>query len=288
MTIKQMCPGPEKCTSTLTGDRVRLSVPVARVYLPLVLAVAEETAGLAGLEEQAKGRVRLIAEEIFLHIAAQCELTSLREPCQIEMSVLADGLELCFNTRHLAYDPTQEPDYSLDAVLEDREVDGLGLHLVKAYAQSITLTQKGSERRLCLFLTNQAARTSQRPWARMVPSLRAGLKLRPIQHEGRLQHKLEDRTTGKSFIVRALAHQVLSIMDGKRSFAAIMAAALKVMPEKGAAAVEALFEVLMGRGLVEVKELPRPQAEVEVRTQIEAGTARALESYQKQAEPKKD
>jgi hypothetical protein len=272
----------------LTGDRVRLDVPVARVYLPLVLAAAEETAGLAGLGEQAKGRVRLIAEEIFLHIAAQCELTSLREPCQVELSILADGLEICFNTHHLAYDPTQEPDYSLDAVLEGEGVDGLGLHLVKAYAQSITLTQKGSERRLCLFVTNQSAQTSQRPWSRLLPTLRSGIKLRPIRHEGRLQHRLDDQTTGKSFIVRALAHQVLSLVDGKRSFAAIMAAALKVMPEKGPSAVEALFEVLMGRGLVEVKELPRPRAEVEVRTQIEAGTTRALESYQKQTALKKD
>jgi hypothetical protein len=206
----------------------------------------------------------------------------------VELSVLADGLELCFNTRHLAYDPSQEPDYSLDGVLEGRDVDGLGLHLVKAYARSITLTQKGSERRLCLFVTNQDAQAGERPWARLVPSLRAGLKLSPIQHEGRLQHRLDDKTTGKSFIVRALAHQVLSLVDGERSFAAIMAAALKVMPEKGRNAVEALFEVLIGRGLVEVKELPRPQAEVEVRTQIEPGAARALESYQKQSEKKKN
>lgn len=88
--------------------------------------------------------------------------------------------------------------------------------------------------------------------------------------------------------MRALAHQVLSLVDGERSFAAIMAAALKVMPEKGRNAVEALFEVLIGRGLVEVKELPRPRAEVEVRTQIEAGTARALQSYQKHSETVKD
>lgn len=285
---RTMASKPDQCTSTLTGDRVRLSLPVARIYLPLVLTAAEETAGLAGLGEQAKSRVRLIAEEIFLHIASQCELTSLREPCHVELSVLADGLEVCFTTSHLAYDPTQEPDYSLDAVLEGREVDGLGLHLVKAYAQSITLTHKGSERRLCLFVTNQAAQMGDRPWSRLVPSLRSGLKLSPIQHEGRLQHRLDDQTTGKSFIVRALAHQVLSLVDGQRSFAAIMAAALKVMPEKGRNGVEALFEVLIGRGLVEMKELPRPSAQVEVRTQIEAGTARALESYQKQAEPKKD
>ncbi len=278
----------DQCSNTLTGDRVELKVPVARVYLPLVLAAAEETAGLAGLGSHAQGRVRLIAEEIFLHIADQCERTALREPCRIELSVQADGLELCFTTSHLAYDPTREPDYSLDAVLEGREQDGLGLHLVKAYAQSITLTQKGSERRLCLFLANQDAQAGARPWSRLVPSLRAGLSLSPIQHEGRLQHRLDDQTTGKSFVVRALAHQVLSLVDGQRTFAAIMASALKVMPEKGRHAVEDLFQVLIGRGLVETKELPRPSAEVEVRTQIEAGTARALDSYQKQKGSKTD
>lgn len=181
-----MPPGSEQCSNTLTGDRVELALPVAPVYLPLVLAAAEETAGLAGLGKEARGRVRLIAEEIFLHIAAQCERTSLREPCRLELSVMTDGLELCFSTSHLAYDPTQEPDYSLDAVLEGREDDGLGLHLVKAYAQRITLTQKGSERRLCLFVTNQTTASGARPWSRLVPSLRPGLELSPIQHEGRL------------------------------------------------------------------------------------------------------
>jgi anti-sigma regulatory factor (Ser/Thr protein kinase) len=278
----------DTCSSTLTGDRVEIKVPVARVYLPLVLAAAQDTAGLAGLGDHAQGRARLIAEEIFLHIANQCELTGLREPCRVEFSVQADGLELCFTTSHLAYDPSKEPDYSLDAVLEGREQDGLGLHLVKAYAQSITLTQKGSERRLCLFLPNQTAQAGARPWSRLVPSLRAGYSLKPVQHEGRLHHKLEDASTGKSFLVRALAHQVLSLVDGQRTFAAIMASALKVMPEKGRHAVEDLFEVLIGRGLVDVKELPRPKAEVEVRTQLEAGTARALESYQKHSEKKKD
>lgn len=273
----------KECSNTLTGDRVLLSLPVAGVYLPLVLAAAEETAGLAGLGGHAQGRARLIAEEIFLHIAKQCELTGLREPCRLELTVQADGLELCFTTSHLVYDPTSEPEYSLDAVLEGRQQDGLGLHLVKAYAQSITLTQKGSERRLCLFLTNQTAQAGTRPWSRLVPSLRSGLSLSPVRHEGRLQHRLDDETTGKSFIVRALAHQVLSLVDGERTFAAIMASALKVMPEKGRHAVEDLFQVLIGRGLVETKELPRPSAEVEVRTQIEAGTARALESYQKQS-----
>lgn len=281
-------PQDEKCSNSLTGDRVRLSVPGTRVYLPLVLAAAEQTAALAGLGEHAQGRARLIAEEIFLHIAAQCDRAALREPCRLELSVEPDGMELCFSTSHLAYDPTREPDYSLDAILEGREDDGLGLHLVKAYAQRITLTQKGSERRLCLLLTNQMTHAGARPWARLVPSLRPGLSLTPIQHEGRLQHRLDDAATGKSYIVRALAHQVLSLVDGRTSFAAIMAAALKVMPEKGRHAVEELFQVLIGRGLVETRELPRPSAEVEVRTQIEPGAARAMQSYQKLMESKKE
>ncbi len=276
-------PPADQCAATLTGERVELTLPAARAYLPLVLAAAEEAAGLAGLSPHAQGRARLIAEEIFLHIAARCDVAGLREPCQVEFSLEADGLGLCFTTRHLAYDPTSEPDYSLEAVLEGREEDGLGLHLVKTYARRITLTHKGSERRLCMVLTNQEEPLGARPWSRLVPSLRPGLKLVPIQHQGRLHHRLDDQKSGKSYIVRALAHQVLSLVDGRRSFAAIMAAALKVMPEKGRHAVEDLFEVLIGRGLVELKELPRAQAEVEVRTQIEAGTAQALMAYQKAA-----
>jgi len=169
-------------------------------------------------------------------------------------------------------------------VLEGGEPEGLGLHLVKQYAQSITLTRKGQERRLRLVMARDSLDQGARPWSRLVPSLSPGVSLKPVERDGKLIYRLDDSARGKSYQARALAHQVLTLVDGRQSFGRIMAATLKVMPEVGRHQVEDLFQVLIQRGLVITQELPRPQAEIEVRDQLEVRTLQAMSAYKKAAE----
>ncbi len=269
------------CPPNLVGDQVVLSVPSEPGYLDLVTQTAESAARLAGFGPHGAGRCRLLAEEIFHNIAAECGKVGRRDQCRLELTVTADGLNLCFVTDHLNYDPQQDPVYSLGAVLEGEHQDGLGLHLVKHYAQGITLTKRGATRELCLSVARGHEDEGARPWGRLVPALAPGVTLTPAERQGRLVYRLDHPGRGKSYLARALAHQVLSLVNGRLSFAAIMAQTLKVMPEAGRHGVEDLFEVLIQRGLVEVSQESRTEALVEVREQVEVKTMQALHAYSK-------
>jgi anti-sigma regulatory factor (Ser/Thr protein kinase) len=269
------------CPPDLVGDRVVLTVPATPAYLDLVTQAAEAVAAHAGFGPHGAGRCRLLAEEIFHNVAAECGRVGRRDPCRLELAVTSDGLTMCFVTDHLNYDPEQDAGYSLGAVLEGEPQDGLGLHLVKHYAQGITLTRRGAARELCLVVPRGDLDEGARPWGRLTPRLALGVTLTPAERNGRLVYRLDDPGRGKSYLARALAHQVLGLIDGRRSFAAVMAQTLKVMPEAGRHGVEDLFEVLIQRGLVQVSQEARSGAKVEVREQVEVKTLHALQAYQK-------
>ena len=199
------------------------------------------------------------------------------------MRIRPTALNICFTTDHLAFDPESVPDYSLDEVLAGGLPQGLGLHLVKIYADAITLTRKGPRRELCISLARREKDLGSRPWYRLVPSLAGGLKLAPMEYKGRRLHRLDGAADGKSYLVRSLAHVVLTLMDGQKTFGWIMAQVLKIMPETTWHEVEDLFEVMIERGLVCLRELPHEQAEVQVRDKLEPAILRALQAYQKSA-----
>lgn len=271
----------DQCQVDMVGDRISLVVPGKAVYREVVLAFTEGMARLAGFGGPGAGRCRLVAEEVFQHIAHQCQLAGRADDCRLVMELTADGLSLCFTTDHLTYDPEQIPSYSLDALLEGREQDGLGLLLVKQYAQSITLTRRGRERELCLLIAKDSEPQGARPWSQLVPDLAPGVSLHPAERDGKLTYRLEDKARGKTYAAKALAHQVISLVDGHLSFGRIMAQTLKVMPELQRRQVEELFEALIQRGLVSLRSLPRPAAEITVREQLEPRTLQALQAYRK-------
>lgn len=269
------------CPPDLVGDRVGLTVPSSTGYLDMVTQAAESAARLAGFGPHGAGRCRLLAEEIFHDIAAECGKSGRRDDCRLEFTVTSDGLDMCFVTDHLSYDPEQDAGYSLGAVLEGEGTDGLGLHLVKHYAQGITLTKRGAVRELCLSVARSEGDEGARPWGRLVPALAPGVRLTPAERDGRLVYRLDHPARGKSYLARSMAHQVLSLIDGRLTFAAIMAQTLKVMPEAGRHVLEDFFEVIIQRGLVEVRQEARGKARVEVREQVEVKTLQALQAYQR-------
>lgn len=271
----------QSCAAVLTGERLTLSLPSAPEYVSLVLDFCAGAAGLAGFGSYGRQRCRLIAEEIFSHIAGECGRSGRRDDCRLEVGLMPDGLTLCFTTEHLSYDPGLTPEYSLAAVLEGAEPDGLGLHLVKQYAKAITLTKRGPIRELCLTLGRDGEDAGAHPWHRLVPDLAPGVTLKPVEKDGKLVYKLEHAARGKTYLARALAHQVLSLVDGIRTFGQIMAHTLKVMPETSRHQVEDLFQVFLDRGVVTARSLERESAEIEVREQFDPRTLRALNAYHK-------
>ena len=267
----------------LTGDQLKLEAPAVMAYMGVVAHLAQEAAELAGFGPNQAGRARLIAEEVFSHIVSECDRTGLRENCEAEFNLTADGLEMVFITQNLSYRPDKLGEYSLDSVLENGDAGGLGLYLVRTYAQNISLTTRGPARSLSISLARKPDDGGSRQWSALVPSLAPGLKLARMEHKGKLVHRLDDQNTGKSFIVRSLAHQILSLVDGVSDFGAIMAKTRKVMPEQEVHHVEDLFEVLIQKGLVKVREKPQARAEVEVKRELEPVQKAGYAAYQKEA-----
>ena len=251
-----------ECLLELNGAKVDLELPAAKSLLGVVAASSEAMAGAAGLGRHASLRTRLIAEEIFLHICGSCGPNSTQSELKIQFTPLPDGLEISFLSRYLTYDPQDLPDYSIESLLKDENPSGLGLHLVKSYASKISLVKRGLQRELTILMARGQDEAGSRPWSRLIPSLAQGVKLTPMEHQGKLVRRLDAGPGGKSYLVRALAWQVLGLIDGQNSFARIMAKTLQVMPERSRHQVEDLFEALIQRNIVTTRELPRPEAEV--------------------------
>ncbi len=273
----------QNCPAGADGERVSLTLPAALGYQDILGRAAEAVAGLAGLGPHAAGRARLLAQEVFSHVAAECAQAGGAGDCRLDLTISPDGLVLCFTADHLSFDPQVEPVYPLGQVLEGSPPQGLGLQLLRRYATGVTLVRRGAARELCLTVPRGESDQGARAWSQLVPSLAPGLTLTPVEREGRLRHRLDDARRGKSYLARSLAHHVLSLIDGQRSFGRIMAQTLKVMPEAGRHGVEDLFEVLIARDLVILRSDGQPGAGLQVRQEREPLASQALAAYQKAA-----
>jgi anti-sigma regulatory factor (Ser/Thr protein kinase) len=273
------------CATALPGQLVRLSVPATSPHLGVVAATTEAMAELAGLGSHATSRARLIAEEIFMHVSDQCGMEGSQGELGIKYCLAPDGLQISFKSKYLAYDPQAGARYSLESLFQEGAAAGLGLHLVKTYAQKISLKKKGLERELIILMARREGELGSRAWSRLVPHLADGLKLSPFEHKGKWMHRLDMPGGAKPLVVRAMAHQVLSLVDGETHFGQIMAHTLKVMPERDQHEVEDLFEVLIERGIVRVSKLPLPAAEVEI-TEEDRSAAKAIKAYERFKRPR--
>ena len=86
----------DTCPTDLTGDLASLTVPSAPAYAGLVQDLCESMARLAGFGPHGAGRCRLMAEEIFGHIAQECARSGRRQQCRLELEVIAEGLGISF------------------------------------------------------------------------------------------------------------------------------------------------------------------------------------------------
>lgn len=262
---------------TPASEEITLTVPCGEDYLPVVRQTTASAARLAGLGPHAAGRAGLLVNTVFQHLLSQAGRLGRAGACRITWRSLADGLRMCFTTEHLALDPHQIDPPTLEEVLCDEACGHPEMYLVGTYAQDITLTARGGDRTLCLTLPRREDQEHARPWSRLVPSLRQGVTLTPMQHQGKLVRRVDGAADGKSYLAHPLAQHVLELIDGRRTLASIMAGVLKVMPEASPHTVEDLFEMLIKHGLITTSQEPSQPTEVSVRQ--DPSTRRALEAY---------
>lgn len=96
----------------------------------------EEYLGLA--DEKAKFKVMFIAEELLTNLVRHGEFKD-RDP-SISFSIESDkrgSFEIECRDNAEAFNLQERKDPNIDAKLEDRELGGLGIYLVKRYAQDL-------------------------------------------------------------------------------------------------------------------------------------------------------
>jgi serine/threonine-protein kinase RsbW len=115
-----------------------------------------EGAEEANLPVARMGELDLLVEEIFMNIARHSYPKGLPGPVSVSYSVTGPGeLALEFGDQGVEFNPltADPPDLTLD--LEHRPVGGLGVFLLKAFAQSLSYRREQGWNRLTLGISSK-------------------------------------------------------------------------------------------------------------------------------------
>ena len=121
--------------------------------LDTLTAFVDGELDIAGCPQRVRGQIELAAEEVFINIAnyaypADGQTGTVTVECRLRPSPEEMTIALVFSDRGKAFNPLEheEPDVSLS--LDDREVGGLGLLIVKKTMDTIQYSHKNGANRL--------------------------------------------------------------------------------------------------------------------------------------------
>jgi serine/threonine-protein kinase RsbW len=118
--------------------RLQLRLPPGTAEVATLLDAVEAFAEEAGLPHPLAMRLALVAEELATNVTMHGAGASFFE---FRATPAADGIAIAFEDDGPEFNPLATPGAAKDAELEEREVGGLGLHLVRS------LTRGGAHRR---------------------------------------------------------------------------------------------------------------------------------------------
>ena len=87
----------------------------------------------------------LCLEELVTNVIKYAHQDSAEHEIQIDLSLQEDLLILEITDDGRSFDPTQIPEPDLDLPLEERQIGGLGIHLVRNYVDSMRYKRKGNQ-----------------------------------------------------------------------------------------------------------------------------------------------
>ena len=93
--------------------------------------------------------IRICAEEIFINIASYAYPEN-DGAVQIEEEVDANTIQVLFADEGVPYNPLEKEDPDITASIQDREIGGLGIFMVKQMADEIRYEYKDGKN--CLFM----------------------------------------------------------------------------------------------------------------------------------------
>jgi len=137
---------------------VELAFAAELEALPQVQAEVERFAEAQSLSGKTAYALSLCLEELLTNIVMHGS-EGADAPTQIALTVTADAAKVSVTIEDdgKAYDPTETPEPDLDALLDDRPIGGLGVHLVRSLASRFEYRHEGGRNRVDIDLPRQAA-----------------------------------------------------------------------------------------------------------------------------------
>lgn len=121
--------------------QIRITVPNELVRLRDLTAAIDAVLETNAVAREVRDDVRLIAEEIVAN-AIEHGGSNAQTEIIVEIEKKADQLLIEFRDCGQAFDPLAVEPPELDADIEDRAIGGLGLHLVRELAESLTYARE--------------------------------------------------------------------------------------------------------------------------------------------------
>ena len=98
----------------------------------VMTALAEFSAG-AGLDEEVAQAAELVLDELLNNVISHAYLDTDQHTIVVERSVAENALQIVVSDDGIPFNPFEQKDPDLKSSLEQREVGGMGVYLVKQF-----------------------------------------------------------------------------------------------------------------------------------------------------------
>ena len=121
----------------------------------VMTALAEFSAG-AGLDEEVAQAAELVLDELLNNIISHAYLDAGQHTIVVEMCVAENALQIVVSDDGIPFNPFTQNDPDLKSSLEEREVGGVGVFLVKKFMDECSY-QRLENRNIVTLVKNLAA-----------------------------------------------------------------------------------------------------------------------------------
>lgn len=117
--------------------RLACTVPARLSAVSPALDALERLLATAGVGDEERGEVRLMAEEALVNIVSYAFEAGAAGPIAVQCVCTADQVCLEFRDSGRPFNPLAVPPPDLAAPLETRTAGGLGIHLIRSLADAV-------------------------------------------------------------------------------------------------------------------------------------------------------
>ena len=94
--------------------------------------------------------VHFVIEEMVSNVIKYAFSDSATHEISLEISAGDEGLDIIIEDDGIEFDPLSVPEKKTDLPLHEREIGGLGIHLVRKMVKDMSYVRRGGRNRLCL------------------------------------------------------------------------------------------------------------------------------------------